>query len=242
EQLRPDLGDGVRRALMRALEPDRERRWPGAQAFADELDRLAAGTSAVRPRRRFDGIRKRLNTVTLAVAAVLAATAAAVTVTLVNRDSPAGPVRVADATGRISAQVPAGWGRQLRGSGWNPAALGLKSGHQPGLEVADDLSKWPDLNAAVNGVFIGLSERGGVEARVKGLAHSGCHYDGDRAFVGADWHGRIRAWSACPDGGSITETVLAPADGASRPQVYVQVRRHGGGDRTEGILGSLRIT
>ncbi|MFJ3305313.1 serine/threonine-protein kinase [Streptomyces sp. NPDC086549] len=242
ERLRPDLGDGVRRALMRALEPDRERRWPGAEVFAAELDRLSAAVSSVQPRRRLDPVRKRLNTVTLVVAAVLAGTAAAVTVTLLNRDSPAKSVRVADSTGRVSAQVPAGWGGQLRGSGWNPKALGLTSGHQPGLEVADDLSKWPDLKAAVNGVFIGLSEHGDVTARVNALAHSGCHYDGARAFTSADWHGRVRTWTDCPDGGTITETALDPADGGTQPQVYVQVRRHGSGDATEGILRSLRVT
>ncbi|WP_316750888.1 serine/threonine-protein kinase [Streptomyces herbicida] len=291
QRLRPDLGDDVQRALMRALEPDRERRWPGAGAFADELDRLAARASAaparrgagrLRParsagpgsespvvpaggparaasaarssvgrsphpapagprRRRLDGVRNRLNVLTLSLAAVIAAVIAAGTVTWLHRHSAAAEdMRVADSTGRVVAEVPADWGRQLRDSGWNPQALGLKSGHEPGLEVADDLSKWPDLTAEVNGVFIGLSEHGDVTARVNALAHSGCHFAGARPFTGTDWHGRIRAWSGCPDGGSLTETALTPADGAAQPQVYVQVR--GDGDATEGILRSLRVT
>ncbi|MFE2104048.1 serine/threonine-protein kinase, partial [Streptomyces sp. NPDC059468] len=53
-RLRPDLGEDVERVLLRALEPDRERRWPGAHAFADELERLAAA-SGVRHGRRLDG-------------------------------------------------------------------------------------------------------------------------------------------------------------------------------------------
>ncbi|SEE15918.1 Serine/threonine protein kinase [Streptomyces sp. 2231.1] len=244
-RLRPDLGEDVERVLSRALEPDRERRWPGAQAFAHELDRLAAGPPAVGHARRLDGVRGRLNAVTLAVAAVLAATAAAVAVTVfVQRDggAPDDGVRVTDATGRVAVRVPAGWGRELRDSGWDPRALGLKAGHEPALVVADDLSRWPDLKAAVDGVFVGVSRHGDVAAEVKALEHAGCRYSGSRTFADADWHGPVRVWSGCPDGGSVTESALSPAGGAARPQVYVQVRQRGAGDATDGILRSLRVS
>ncbi|WP_432169178.1 serine/threonine-protein kinase [Streptomyces sp. 1222.5] len=244
-RLRPDLGEDVERVLSRALEPDRERRWPGAQAFAHELDRLAAGPPAVGPARRLDGVRGRLNAVTLAVAAVLAAAAAAVAVTVfVQRDggAPDDGVRVTDATGEVAVRVPAGWGRELRDSGWDPRALGLKAGHQPGLVVADDLSRWPDLKAAVDGVFVGVSRHGDVAAEVKALTHAGCRYSGSRTFADSDWHGPVRVWSGCPDGGSVTESALSPAGGAAGPQVYVQVRQRGAGDATDGILRSLRVS
>ncbi|MFE9450967.1 serine/threonine-protein kinase [Streptomyces sp. NPDC006739] len=243
ERLRPDLGEDAQRALMRALEPDRERRWPGAQAFADELDRLAAPASALRRPKRLDAVRRRLNAVTLGVAAVLAAGGAAVAVTLLNhRSAPPEEVRIADTTGRVAAEVPAGWGRQLRDSGWDPKALGLAPGHEPGFEVAEDLAKWPDLSTPVDGAFVGLSERGDVGGRVDALTHDGCHYDGSRAFTTTAWQGRVRTWSGCADGGSITESALAPADGSGRPQLYVQIRQHGGGDATDRVLGSLRVT
>ncbi|MFG2937237.1 serine/threonine-protein kinase [Streptomyces sp. NPDC048282] len=246
ERLRPDLGDDVQRALLRALEPDRQRRWPSAQAFADELDRLAAVTAARRPR-RLDRVRRRLNVVTLTVAAVLAAGGTALAVTLVDRHGSAAAdgTRVADSTGRVVARVPSGWAGELRNSGWNPQALGLASGHEPGLEVADDVSEWQDLTAAVNGVFIGVSEHGDVTAKVNALSHSGCHYDGSRAFTSDDWKGRIRAWSDCSGaGGSIQEAALTPAGGDGRPQVYAQVRQKGAVDNaaTDGILRSLRVT
>ncbi|MFI2759128.1 serine/threonine-protein kinase [Streptomyces echinatus] len=242
-RLRPELGEDVERALLRALEPDRTRRWPGAPAFAQELDRLAAGPSA-RPARRLDGVRGRLNTVTLVLAAVLAATAAAVTVTVAlhRGGGTDDQVRVTDASGRLSLQVPAGWGRELRDSGWDPHALGLTAGHEPGLVVADDLTHWSDLKAAVDGVFAGVSTHGDVTAGVRGLAHTGCRYAGARAFGDADWHGLVRSWSDCPDGGSVTESALVPADGAARPQVYVQVRQRGDGDATDGVLRSLRVS
>jgi hypothetical protein len=242
-RLRPDLAEDVERALLRALEPDRVRRWPGAQAFADELDRLAAGPPGPRSARRLDGVRGRLNTVTLAVAAVLSAVATAATVTLViHHGDTSDQVRVTDSTGRVTVKVPPGFGRELRDSGWDPSALGLAKGHEPGLVVADDLSRWPDLQAAVNGVFVGVSEHGDVTARVKALAHSGCRFSGSRTFTDADWHGLVRAWSGCPDGGSVTESALDPAGGATQPQVYVQVRQRGDGDATEGILRSLSVT
>ncbi|GHE06657.1 serine/threonine-protein kinase [Streptomyces alanosinicus] len=242
-RLRPGLGEDVERALLRALEPDRARRWPGAQAFADELDRLAAGTPSLRPARRLDGVRGRLNAVTLSLAALLAAAAAAAGVTvLLHRGGSADQARVTDSTGRVVVEVPAGWRQELRDSGWDPGALGLAKGHEPGLVVADDLSRWPDLGAAVDGVFVGLSEHGDVTERVKALAHSGCRFSGSRSFADGDWHGLVRAWSGCPDGGSVTESALNPADGTAQPQVYVQVRERGDKDATEDILRSLSVT
>ncbi|MGQ4417241.1 serine/threonine-protein kinase [Streptomyces sp. SAS_269] len=241
-RLRPDLGADAERALLRALEPDRERRWPGAQAFADELDRLVAPAGG-RVGGRPDSFRRRLSTGTLVLAAVVTAVAAAVAVTLVlHRPGSGGRTEVRDATGRVSVEVPAGWARELRDSGWDPHAVGLPAGHQPGLVVAGDLSRWSDMRTAVDGVFVGLSEHGDVTARVNALTHTGCHYAGSRSFTSADWHGRVRAWSGCPDGGSVTESALVPADGSTRPQVYVQVRERGDGDGTEGVLRSLRVT
>ncbi|MFI1602387.1 serine/threonine-protein kinase [Streptomyces griseofuscus] len=243
-RLRPGLGEDVARALLRALEPDRARRWPGAGAFAAELDRLAgrpaAAGSTARP--RLDRVRGRLNTVTLSVAALVAAALAAVTVTVVlhHGGAPEQP-QVADAGGRVSVRVPASWDRELRDSGWDPRVLGLGPGHEPGLVVADDLARWPELTAPVDGVFVGVSAHSDVTARVKALAHSACHYSSSRDFRGADWHGLVRAWSGCPDGGSITESALVPAGGATEPQVYVQLRQRGDGDATDGVLRSLRV-
>ncbi|MEV5798452.1 serine/threonine-protein kinase [Streptomyces collinus] len=242
-RLRPDLGEDAERALLRALEPDRERRWPTAQAFADELDRLAAASGA-RSGSRLDAVRGRIGTATLVMAGVLAAAVAAVTVTVVlNRPTgSAGAVTVRDATGRVAVRVPAGWARELRDSGWDPHTLGLAAGHQPGLVVADRVADWSDLGAAVDGVFVGVVEHGDATARVDALAHSGCRYAGARAFSAGTWHGRVRTWNDCPDGGSVTESALGPANGSARPEVYVQVRQQGEADATDAVLRSLRVT
>ncbi|CAM5679487.1 serine/threonine-protein kinase [Streptomyces griseorubiginosus] len=231
DRLRPDLDPAVRRALMRALEPDRERRWPTARAFAQELEGLTpTGRRPRRPRRA------------LAVTGVAVATALGVIAALVHRSAPASAVRVADTGGRVTAEVPASWDRQLRDSGWDPRALGLPGGHEPGFAVADDLARWPDLATVVNGAFVGLSEHGDLTAAVNALSHPGCHYDGGHLYTGTAWRGRVRVWSDCSGGpGTVTEAALAPADGAGQPRVYVQIRTHGKASAADRVLASVRV-
>ena len=249
DRLRPDLsvspGPGVQRALMRALEPDRERRWPTAREFADELDRLAAELSQEAEaggRRRPRGRRRKV-VAAVTAAVVVAGGAAASAMVLSERQASATTVRVADNSGRITVEVPGRWAGQLRDSGWTPKSLapGLRDKQEPGLAVADDLAKWQQTGSDVNGVFVGLSEQGDLATEVAGIAHSDCHYGGSRSFTGTGWQGRVRSWSSCPGGGSFTETGLTPADGTDQPQVYVQIRQHGGQDATDGILNSLTI-
>lgn len=237
DRLRPDVSPDVQRALLRALEPDRERRWPTALVFAEELERLAAEAAPARkPRSRHRGV-----ALMAGLFVVVAAGACAVVLNLPS-SSGSSALRVKDSTGRVSAEVPGSWARQLRVSGWDPQALGLTKGHEPGLAVADDLAKWQDLSADVNGVFIGLSEHGSVATEVDGIAHSGCHYDGSHAYSSAAWRGTIRTWSDCSGGtGTLSETALRMVGGAAQPQVYVQIRQHSG-DATSRILRSLRVT
>ncbi|WP_406471163.1 serine/threonine-protein kinase [Streptomyces sp. NBC_01615] len=236
DRLRTDLAPDVQRALLRAMEPDRERRWPTAAGFAAELERLADPGAGPRPRRR-----RRRAVITVLAAAVVAC-AVGVTAAIVTRGSAAGTVRVEDSTGRVTAEVPAAWGHQLRDSGWNPRTLGLKAAKEPGLAVADDLTAWQDLGSDVNGAFIGLSEQGDVTAEVRAIAHTGCHYDGSRTYTGAHWRGLIRTWNGCPGrGGSLTEAGLTPTGGDGQPQVYVQIRQDGGDRKvTDRVLGSVR--
>ncbi|WP_329342468.1 serine/threonine protein kinase [Streptomyces sp. NBC_00663] len=227
DRLRPGLDPGVRRALLRALRPDRARRWPDARAFAAELERLAAGR---RPR-RWPAL-----LAGLVVTAALTGTAFALW--------PHGTVpadrRIEDVTGRVSAAVPAAWAGQVRAAGWDPRALGLRAGHEPGFAVADDLARWQDLGADVNGVFAGVLEQGDVTAVVDDLAHPECHYDGARDHTLARWSARVRSWSDCPGGGSVVEAGLTPPDGGGQPQVYVQIRTDGRASAAQGILGSVR--
>ncbi|SNX65676.1 serine/threonine protein kinase [Streptomyces sp. TLI_55] len=226
--LRPGLDPGVRRALLRALRPDRARRWPDARTFAAELERLAADR---RPRRR---------PAFLAGPAVTAALIGA-TFALWPHGSAPTDRRIVDVTGRVSADVPAAWAGQVRDAGWDPAVLGLRAGHEPGFAVADDLAQWPDLGAGVNGVFVGVLEHGDVTAVVNRLAHPGCHYDGARDRTLTVGHGRVRSWSDCPGGGSVVEAGLTPPDRGGRPQVYVQIRTDGDSSAARDVLDSVRV-
>ncbi|MFC3348638.1 serine/threonine-protein kinase [Streptomyces echinoruber] len=240
DRLRPGLHPGVRRALLRALAVDRRRRWPSAAAFAAELERLAPRAGAARPRGR-----PRL--LAGAAAGLAEAGAAGTVVALAERPAGGGrEVRVADTTGRVTATVPAGWGRGLRGGGWDPRVLGLPAGHEPGLVVADDPDRWTDLGAAVDGVFVGaFTDAGGhgdLAAAVAAVTHPGCRYTGSRAWSGGPWRGRVRTWRDCARPGDVvTEAALTPASGARRPQVYVQVRRHDGAPAADAVLRSVRI-
>lgn len=237
-RLRPDLDPGVERAVLRALEPDRERRWPSARAFADELDRLAAAPA----RPRWSGaVRGRRAVLVMAAALALVAAGSVAALFLHRPAGGAGAARVRDASGRIAVEVPAGWNRELRDSGWDPRVLGLPGGKEPGLVVADDLSRWSDLGEPVNGVFVGVGQ-GDLTGRVDALAHTGCRGADRHAFTGPGWRGTVRVWSGCAGGGSVTESALRPSHGAHGPQVYVQVRQHGGPDATDGILRSLQVT
>ncbi|MFI9646429.1 serine/threonine-protein kinase [Streptomyces sp. NPDC052040] len=247
DRLRPDLPPEAREALLRAMEPDRERRWPTADAFADALEQLAADgeppPGAPAPPAPAAGRRRRRGTLLLALAAVAVAGGAALATTLLLDGSGPGETTVKDATGRVQATVPAAWGRQLRDAGWDPKALGLPDGQEPGLAVADDLADWTDLGARVNGAFIGVSEYGDLTAKVGALTHTGCHYQGGRDYRGGTWQGRIRTWNDCGgDKGSLTEAALTPTGGSDRTQVYVQLRQNGGDDRTDPILNSIRVT
>lgn len=273
-ELRPGLHPDIERALMRAMEPERERRWPTAKDFADALERLAAeaadtGEPAGEPARPAESgpptqpassgasepptepvaprpgrfRRKAL----LVAAAVVVLAGGGTAAWLLGQSSGddgdgGGAVRVADTTGQITAEVPREWAGQLRDSGWSPQTLGLGAESAPGLAVADDLTGWLDLGAAVNGLFVGLSERGDVAAQVSELTHDSCRFAGSRDYEGADWQGTVHTWEECEGGsGTFTEAALAPADGSDQPQLFVQIRQHGGGDATDRILDGLRV-
>jgi hypothetical protein len=228
DRLRPGLDSRVRRALMRALRTDRWRRRPDARAFAEELERLARGPKPRRRRHRLLG---------------LAAGAAVAGMAFTHMDHGPAPaeLRIEDATGRVAAVVPATWAGQVRGSGWDPRVLGLPAGHQPGFAVSDDLARWQDLGADVDGMFVGMIGRGEVTALVNALAHPGCHYDGARDHTLPVWHGRVRTWSDCPGGGSVVEAGLTPPDGSGQPQLYVQIRQQGEPKGIRRVLGSVRV-
>lgn len=239
-RLRPDLPPRPAHAVTRALEPDRERRWPTARAFAEELESAGEHRGRIPLRRRRAGRR----TLLLAAGALVLAGAVTATTVLVDRGrAAASEVTVEDTTGRVGVRVPAAWGGQKQTGGWDPAALGLRAGHEPGLTVADDLGAWGDRDAEAQGVFVGLVGEGDVTAKVDGIGHDECRYEGARAFTGAESTGRVRTWADCfHRGETLVEAALGPAGGASRPQAYVQIRLRGTEADVSRVLDSVRVT
>ncbi|WP_377273041.1 serine/threonine-protein kinase [Peterkaempfera sp. SMS 1(5)a] len=238
-RLCPDLPADVQRTILRALEPDRERRWPSASRLAAELDSLAdrlADQQSGRPPRR-----PRRATVTALAAAVVAAAGVGLAATLTTTPRTAVTTAVSDVTHRITVKVPGQWSRQLIDGGWSPKTLGLPDAHEPALVVANNVRNWQDLGTGVDGVFVGLSEQGDLAGRVGLIRHSSCRYQGSHQYSGAGWSGLVRHWTGCgTTKGSVDEISLSPV-GGPQPQVYVQVRQDGGAGITDRILAGLKI-
>ncbi|MCA1219323.1 serine/threonine-protein kinase [Streptomyces sp. 8L] len=244
-KVRPDVPKDVQRAVLRAMERDRERRWPTAGAFADELERLAGRAAGERGR---PARRSRSRTVLAGVAALAVVAGGGTAATaLLRHGTPPATERVTDTTGRVSVAVPRSWGRQIVDSGWSPAGLGLSGGHQPGLTVAQDVAEWPDLGSEVSGVFVGAygGSAKDLAAKAAAVKHRSCSYRGSRSFSDAAWRGTVRTWTSCGGSGrDLDEVALAPAAGRP-PEVYVQVRYKAGDSgtaTTDRILRSLRVT
>ncbi len=244
--LRPELPADVATLLTQALAPRREDRWPSAASFAERLDALADRTEAGEP-----GVprRRRTGMVLLVLLVVLLLATATVATLLWN----ARPVTVADATGRLTARVPRAWSAGRVTGGWDEAAIGLPSGHQPALLASTDLAQWGDLRANVNGVFAGVvsgaSATAGSRAAdaVARISHPGCQDGGERPYTDARWRGQMRVWDRC--GGSdrsITEITVAPAGSPDLEGVYVQIRQSTAGPAasrtTTTILSGIRLT
>jgi eukaryotic-like serine/threonine-protein kinase len=245
--LRPDLSAGVERAVLRAMDPDREGRWPSAEAFAAELDRLAdtsgdgpvdpPAAEPVAPRPRW----RRRGAVVAGTAAVVLLAAGATAEWLHQPSSAPKTQQVHDATGRISVTVPGAWATQVTDGGWSPFSLGLPAAHAPGLIVAQDADNWSNLTRPDDGVFVGVTGSDRLRDVVADVRHDGCTKGDARTYAGARWHGRIREWSCGPGGHLLEEAALAPAD-TDLPHAYVQVRCDDDcAAHTDKVLRSLRV-
>jgi tRNA A-37 threonylcarbamoyl transferase component Bud32 len=223
-KLRAGVSREVDRVVMRALDSDRDRRWPSTAAFAQALEAAVTAT----PNRVLRVVRRGVATV--GALALLACTGGATTA----NGTPPGWVRVADSEGVLSLAVPGDWAGQIRNSGWNAAAVGLPAGTEPGLQVAGDLADEtsPSLFAGVSRWLVP-----GSKATVP--SHLGCTRLPDRAVAAAGLTGRVQHWTGCEGGAvSYSEVILTRAGG---PGVFLQIRQSGGNtDRTDDVLRTVR--
>jgi hypothetical protein len=208
---------------MRAMDGDRDRRWPSTTAFAQALEVAVTAT----PSRSLRWVRRGVGAV--GALALLAYAGGATVLDSRHR----GWVRVADANGVLSLAVPAGWAGQLRDSGWNVAAVGLPAGTEPGLQVAADLA-----SETSPGVFAGMSRWLVPNSRVTAPPHPGCTRMPDRAVAAAGLTGQVQHWTGCGGGAvSYSEVVLTRAGDQG---VFLQIRQNSADpDRTDDVLRTL---
>jgi hypothetical protein len=155
------------------------------------------------------------------------------------------PVRVQDASQRISIEVPRSWSKELMPEGWDPGVMKLSGDPgTPGLVVADHAQQWNDLEQDTNGVFVGLSADADLKDVVATMDHPGCRYRSDGEYHGAGelWSGLIRSWDTCVGGSRSIQEISLISKGDHPQRVYVQIRQDGTDDVTVQILDSLRVT
>ncbi|WP_328463231.1 serine/threonine protein kinase [Actinoplanes sp. NBC_00393] len=228
-KLRPGVSREIDRIVLRALDPDRKRRWPTTDALAEALDQAIDP----RPSRRRRALRWLGRSVGVAVA--VAATAAAGGA-INPQGTPQDWVRVFDQSSTVSVAVPADWARQVKGSGWDPAAVGLPSSTQRGLLVGADLESWTAPGNDQPGVFAGLT---GPAVGAKLPAHPDCVRAPDRPARLAGLVRPIERWTDCAGSSvSYSETLLNTGGGT----LYVQIRQSTPVDRTDEILRTVRLT
>ncbi|MET8153498.1 serine/threonine-protein kinase, partial [Actinoplanes sp. NPDC005259] len=143
-KLRGGISRQVDQIVLRALDPDRNRRWPSAAALADAFENVLDASPFRRRSLVLHGVGL---LVAVVAAAALGGSASA---------SEQGWTRVADASGRLSVAVPDDWAGQAKTGGWNPAAVGLADLRAPGLLVGSDLPRWSDTASRAPGVFAGV--------------------------------------------------------------------------------------
>jgi eukaryotic-like serine/threonine-protein kinase len=237
----PELPAEVRRVLLRALEPDRDRRWPDASTLAAEFDRLADALEAASDKGRRLGRARRLGRwIAFAVVIALIAGGAGFGLTALRR-SRSQPVTVHDASGQISIAVPRAWSHERVPGGWNPQVLKLSGEHARGLLVADHVGSWGNLGADVNGIFVGLSTDPSLPAAVAVITHGDCRFVREQPWTSPNWNGTLRRWDRCAGGsGELTEISLV-GTGKTPTGVYLQVRQDGGKDAVPALLDRLRV-
>jgi serine/threonine protein kinase len=233
-----DLPAPVRKVLARALEVDREKRWPDALSLAVELDALADTYSAQPPTARKS--RRWTVAALVTVATLLVAAGAGYAIGQYRR-----PVIKQDSTGTISSEVPRSWKYSSQG-GWDPKVLSLESGHQAGLLVTDRASGWNDLSQRVNGVFIGLtSDDAKLSGVVKKITHPDCGKPTVNDYQHGEWTGVVSHWDNCKGPGYALMEVSLSRTQPEPEQVYLQLRRDDAtsyATAVDAVVDGLKIT
>lgn len=162
--VRDDVPVEVDEVILRALQQDRELRWPDVRSFAEALRTAAlaslpatAGRPSVKPW----------------VAATLAAALLGGAGGYLGWQYGVGHqwVRVMDEKQVLSVELPRGWTGSRAGNGWQPQG---STSSLPGLLVSKDNSAWSRADSTVPGVFAGVLPPGDLPAAASLPGPSGC--------------------------------------------------------------------
>ncbi|HEX6150712.1 serine/threonine-protein kinase [Nocardioides sp.] len=233
----PDAADAV---VRRALDPDREGRWPDIRTYVDALDDslgpggdgsmpepwLPLDPNLTQPGPRPTALpsgdplpdprpprRSRQRRMLAAAAAVLVLAGGAVAGYLVNRQTD-GMVEVSDATGQLSVRVPSSWTSAIRTGQWTPPD---QEQSQPSLSAGTEAG-WSSGEGRGEGVFVGVVAGEDLPEELPG--HPACQNvlepypdreDGDPTLT--------RVATECP--GVVVERVRKVADNL---YIWIQVR------------------
>jgi Protein kinase domain len=260
---RPNLPPGIDEVVMRALEGNRERRWPTAEAFAaalggpdpettvhDVAERTAPDTALLpaaertvvdAPAAARPPVRERLLVVAgLVGVLVIGAGGAFVVGRLAG--SPAEPkddfVTVSDATGRLSVRVPRAWRPQPQQSTW-PVPVSDRT-QAPALRATPDYAQFVKDDVPTPGLFAGLTHDLGVPLPPDtiGTHTQKCTRGTVRPYQHGTLSGNITPWTC----GSITINEVGLRDASRRFAMWVRVKLTGPPDITRKILDSIRAS
>lgn len=162
--VRDDVPVEVDEVILRALQQDRELRWPDVRSFAEALRTAAlaslpatAGRPSVKPW----------------VAATLAVALLGGAGGYLGWQYGVGHqwVRVMDEKQVLSVELPRGWTGSRAGDGWQPQG---STSSLPGLLVSKDNGAWARADSTVPGVFAGVLPPGDLPAAASLPGPSGC--------------------------------------------------------------------
>jgi serine/threonine protein kinase len=259
---RPNLPPGIDAVVMRALESDRERRWPTAEAFAsavggldpeatvlDDPERTTPdpATSPVAERTVVDApagrpsVRDRLLVVTGLAGVLVIGSGGAYLVGRLADEPPKRAddfVTVSDATGRLSVRVPRAWRPQPQQSTW-PIPVADRA-QAPALRATPDYARFVRDDVPTPGLFIGLTHDLSVRLPPDSIGtHAGkCTRGPDQPYRHGSLSGDITPWSC----GSIMINEVGLRDTTGQFALWVRVKLAGPPDITRTILDSIRTT
>lgn len=239
-RIRPGLPPALDELIMSALSPNRADRPPDAATFTSRIRAIRMSPDlelAVPWWQRHRDAWLRFGVAAAAVLTLLTAATAA------TASPGVALVDVYDSSGEIHVLVPVPWARQMQISGWAPRELGMTGGYEPGLLVATDVAAWPDTGTAVSGVFAGLVNSHGQDARLDRMIDSvPCPDPPQRLpFTNTRWEGEVRQWQDCPEGGAFTAAALRHR--ALDRIIYLEIRQpHHQPEVVEQILAGARLT